>query len=98
MNDAVKADQTITFASPKWGHILRPGADYAGEWKAVDIGIVPNQTIGLDQSSCHWQHSLAPRSPWSHKGTFGHLLVIGGAEGMLGASSWPKKLLSNRSG
>lgn len=85
-NEAVKADQTITFAFPKWGLLLRPGADYAGEWKAVNIGIVPNRKpLASINHPAHWQQSLAPRSPWSHKGAFGHLLVIGGAEGMLGA-------------
>lgn len=88
VHDAVKADLTVTFAHPKWGHILRPGADYVGEWKVVDIGILPNQVPSASiNHPASWQHSLRPRSPWSHKGTFGHLLVIGGAEGMLGAST-----------
>lgn len=92
VNDAVKADLTITFAYPKWGHLLKPGADYTGEWKAVDIGILPNRTprVSINQPS-QWRPTLRPRSPWSHKGSFGHLLIIGGSEGMLGASIMAKE-------
>ena len=91
-NEAVKADQTITFSFPKWGHLLRPGADYTGEWKVVDIGIVPaRESLASINLPANWQQSLLPRSPWSHKGTFGHLLVIGGAEGMLGAAVMAKE-------
>lgn len=88
MNGAVKADLTITFAYPKWGHFLQPGADFTGEWKVVEIGILPNQTpLASINHPDNWQHTLRPRSPWSHKGTFGHLLVVGGTEGMLGAAT-----------
>ncbi|MGB0088106.1 MAG: NAD(P)H-hydrate dehydratase, partial [Planifilum fulgidum] len=33
-----------------------------------------------------WREWLRPRSRWSHKGTYGHLLVVGGSRGMLGAA------------
>jgi len=91
-NVAVRANQTVTFAYPKWGHLLRPGADYTGEWKVADIGIVPaHQPLTSMNHPSNWLQSLAPRSPWSHKGTFGHLLVIGGAAGMLGAAIMAKE-------
>lgn len=85
--EAIRADLTITFAHRKWGHILRPGADFTGRCKVVEIGIVPNQEpISKINHPRHWQHVLMDRSPWSHKGDYGHLLIIGGSSGMTGAA------------
>ena len=36
----VKAELTITFALPKRGLLIYPGADFAGRLKVVDIGIL----------------------------------------------------------
>ncbi|WP_124726464.1 NAD(P)H-hydrate dehydratase [Staphylospora marina] len=89
--EAVRADVTVTFQYPKWGHYLRPGADHAGETVVADIGIMPpHPGSSLEPKSRinHpglWREHLVPRDPWSHKGTHGHLLIIGGAEGMPGS-------------
>src|SRR5690606_29824761 len=67
--------------------LLRPGADYTGECKVADIGIVPDQEpVSQINHPTLWQHLLKERSPWSHKGNYGHLLIIGGASGMTGAA------------
>nr|WP_232345612.1 NAD(P)H-hydrate dehydratase [Paenactinomyces guangxiensis] len=91
LTEAVQADLTVTFAFPKWGHYLRPGADYSGEVKVADIGLSPCASPELEPSArinlpSDWQHHLPPRSAWAHKGTHGHLLVVGGSRGMLGAA------------
>ncbi|PTM53309.1 NAD(P)H-hydrate dehydratase [Desmospora activa] len=89
---AVQADWTVTLAGPKWGHYLQPGAEHCGELTVADIGIpaVAHQTHpptarlnGIDE----WGEYLHPRSPWSHKGTHGHMMVVGGSRGMLGAAA-----------
>lgn len=88
---AVKAAMTVTFQYPKWGHYLRPGADYCGEVIVRDIGLTPF-ALGaapiprakLNHPSL-WSEYCTKRDPWAHKGTYGHLLVVGGARGMLGA-------------
>jgi ADP-dependent NAD(P)H-hydrate dehydratase / NAD(P)H-hydrate epimerase len=90
LTEAVRAHHTVTFGYPKWGHYLRPGADACGEVQVVDIGLAPmpeslKQTVVSINTPDHWKHFLSSRNPWSHKGTCGHLLLIGGAEGMLGA-------------
>jgi hydroxyethylthiazole kinase-like uncharacterized protein yjeF len=89
-SQAIKAERTVTFAYPKWGHFLRPGTDYCGEVKVVDIGLPPSVPPSLIPQAqliqpSLWQEQMKPRDPWGHKGTYGHLLVIGGARGMLGA-------------
>lgn len=89
-SSAIKAERTVTFAYPKWGHFLRPGADYCGEVKVVDIGLPPSIPFSLIPQAqliqpTLWQEQMKSRDPWGHKGTYGHLLIIGGARGMLGA-------------
>ncbi|SHF03486.1 NAD(P)H-hydrate epimerase [Seinonella peptonophila] len=86
MDQAIYADYTVTFAYPKWAFYLYPGADYVGDWDVVEIGTVLPVTpkVQVNRPSL-WDKALCHRSPWSHKGRFGHLLVIGGADGMLGA-------------
>lgn len=86
---AIKADVTITMGYPKWGHFLPQGAKYRGELWLADIGLAPDLPEPLPTATLNspklWPQACRPRDPWSHKGTHGHLLVIGGAEGMLGA-------------
>jgi ADP-dependent NAD(P)H-hydrate dehydratase / NAD(P)H-hydrate epimerase len=92
MTDAIKADVTVTLDSPKWCHYLRPAAEYCGELQVADIGIpsfakahqAPQARLNTPEM---WKAYLKPRSPWGHKGSYGHLLVVGGSRGMLGAAT-----------
>lgn len=92
MGCCVKADMTITMALPKIGLIAYPGADYAGDLEIVDIGMPKNiiddadikcETIDID----FIKGVLKKRPKNSHKGTFGHLLVIAGSAGKTGAAA-----------
>lgn len=89
---SVEADLTITFALPKVGLLIFPGADYAGELDVVDIGIP--QSI-YDEAKIdtflieRWQiiDLFPPRYENSHKGDYGHLFVIAGSTGFTGAAT-----------
>ena len=89
--EAVQADCTVTFAHPKRGFYLYPGMDYTGKIVVVDIGIPKN--LGVEEIKCHlissrdFPRELLYRKPSSHKGSFGHLLILAGSEGMTGAAS-----------
>lgn len=89
--EAVQAGCTVTFAHPKRGFYLYPGMDYTGKIVVVDIGIPKN--LGVEKIKCHlitsrdFPRELLDRKPSSHKGSFGHLLVLAGSEGMTGAAS-----------
>ncbi len=90
MGDAVKAALTVTFGLAKYGHFSYPGAELCGDLEVADIGFAP---AAVDE--------IAPRGRWleeadvrplirrrganSHKGMFGHTLVIAGARGKGGA-------------
>lgn len=88
---AVRASKTITFAYAKRGHHLFPGRDYCGELSVVDIGIPSTlatqlQIVGRVADESDGPQLLPPRRGDSHKGVFGHALVVGGADGKPGAA------------
>jgi len=90
--ESVKAKWTVTFAYPKRGLYLYPGMDYTGKIKVVDIGIPYNLlNEGKIKSNLFIREDVPSnlffRKPSSHKGSFGHLLVIAGSRGMTGAGA-----------
>jgi NAD(P)H-hydrate epimerase len=89
--EAIRAAVTVSFAFPKPGLLLQPGSDCAGEIIIRDIGF---DWESLEpQSDMEWIRrdelmSLLPARPKeAHKGNYGHLLIIGGSQGMSGAPS-----------
>lgn len=87
----IQADVTVTFAIPKRGLILYPAADYVGDLEVVDIGI-PRYLVEDSEIKVHvleaadMQRSFRNRPPNTHKGTYGHVLVIAGSPGKAGAA------------
>jgi hydroxyethylthiazole kinase-like uncharacterized protein yjeF len=85
------ADLTVTFAAPKVAHILPPAADAVGELVVADLGYPPHLVeeaagdlhllVGEELAAL-----LPPRARDSHKGDYGHLLVVAGALGKAGAA------------
>ncbi len=90
--DAVLADLTVTMGLPKSG-LLRPEAlEYVGTVEVVDIGIDDEleDTVpaGIELISSRDVAGVLKRRPRrSHKGTYGHALLIGGGPGVSGAIS-----------
>jgi hydroxyethylthiazole kinase-like uncharacterized protein yjeF len=89
---AVKATRTVTFAWPKAGLYLFPGAERAGEIVVVDIGIplrlidevVESEIFTIEEDEVA---SLLPhRSIDAHKGSSGRVLVVAGSPGLTGAA------------
>jgi ADP-dependent NAD(P)H-hydrate dehydratase / NAD(P)H-hydrate epimerase len=86
---AVKAHTTVTFALPKQGHFLFPGASCTGTLEVADIGIPPKLLDGgnVTLTTAKAAHRLLPPRPAdAHKGTFGTVLLVAGALGMSGAA------------
>jgi len=92
MGRAVRARLTVTFALPKLGLLLYPGAEHAGRVIVGDIGI-PQEAAGQLAITTEQitpgliGRALAPRAPQQHKGAFGHLLVVAGSVGKTGAAA-----------
>jgi len=91
LGSAVKAHKTVTFALPKIGNILYPGADYNGELIIRRIGI-PLRSFNDVNMRHHIITKkqildlLPKRSKNSHKGMYGKAHVIAGSSGMTGAA------------
>ena len=85
----VRADFTVTFAAPKAEMVLSPRAANAGRVIVADIGI-PAEFLasGLELSEpADFAPLFQPRKPDSHKGDYGHVLVVGGSPGKTGAAA-----------
>ncbi len=89
MGCAVQARWTVTFAFPKQGLMLQPGASLAGEVIVGEIHIPPFLAAGVQAAVTTPQRVrelLPQRPPESHKGSFGRVLLVAGSVGMSGAA------------
>ncbi len=89
MGAAIKATFTVTFGLPKRGHLLYPGAGCTGKLYVEDIGF-PSVLLRAETLKCQTierQDISVPERPvYSHKGDYGHVLLIAGSEGKTGAA------------
>lgn len=86
---AVQATETVTFHRAKHGHFLYPGRELTGKLTIADIGILSewDGAQGIDILDREDATALLPERPRnSYKGTYGHVLVVAGSEGMSGAA------------
>lgn len=88
--ECVRADITVTFTTPKVEHYLAEDAEEnVGRLVVTQIGCPP-QLIPSGLAVTHPQEFvplLSPRKKSTHKGNYGHVLVIGGAPGKAGAAA-----------
>lgn len=88
---AVSATLTLTFVGMKQGFVTGDALDHCGVIDLVTLGI-PEEAYQKVYPSAHpfdfeqLKPLLQPRRRNTHKGEFGHLLVVGGEHGMLGAA------------
>jgi NAD(P)H-hydrate epimerase len=88
---AVRAALTVTFAGLKQGLVQSPGLDLAGRVAVVPIGIPDAEVARGIRTWLVERGDVAalfpPRRRDAHKGTYGHLLVVGGSLGKTGAAA-----------
>jgi hydroxyethylthiazole kinase-like uncharacterized protein yjeF len=85
---AVRAHTTVTFGFVKRGLVASPGFTYAGRIECADIGI-PQALAGDVRARLLDGTVLQPfrqRDPLGHKGTHGHVLLVAGSVGKIGAA------------
>jgi ADP-dependent NAD(P)H-hydrate dehydratase / NAD(P)H-hydrate epimerase len=88
---AVQAEMTVALALAKLGEVIYPGVACCGELVVADIGVddravaeVAPTTELLDHETVRW---LVPRREAdTHKGSYGHVLVVAGSRGKTGAA------------
>lgn len=95
LEPAVRADLTVTFVAMKQGLLTADGPDCCGEIAYACLDIRPAVLKSLPaaverisyQQLAGRHEGLASRRGNVHKGRYGHVLVIGGDEGMGGAAA-----------
>jgi len=92
MGVAVRAHYTVTFALPKRGLLLFPGAEYTGILLVADIGIPEElaSQAGIKENLVtggYVRSQLPFRMLDSHKGSYGRVLILAGSPGMTGAAA-----------
>jgi hydroxyethylthiazole kinase-like uncharacterized protein yjeF len=88
---AVKADVTVTLATPKIAHVLPPAEEWVGELMIADISVPPplldSPDLKLEMvEKQDLSGSFQARKKDSHKGTYGHLFILAGSLGKTGAA------------
>ncbi|MDO7851077.1 NAD(P)H-hydrate dehydratase [Hymenobacter convexus] len=90
-SSVVRAHYTVSFGLPKLAFLLPQNAEYVGEWHVEDIGL---SASFIAEAATPWHYTdaaavagaLPPRPKFSHKGTFGHALLLAGSRGKMGAA------------
>jgi ADP-dependent NAD(P)H-hydrate dehydratase / NAD(P)H-hydrate epimerase len=87
----IKARLTLTFQFPKISFLFAENAIYTGRWEVLDIKLhqeaienTPSNYFLTDKETV--TRIVKRRSKFSHKGDFGHALLIAGSYGKMGAS------------
>ena len=87
--EVARATATVTFTAPKLCHVVPPNCERVGEWTVGHIGspasLMDSVRLHLSEPS-DFRHLLEPRDRDSNKGSYGHVLVVGGAAGKTGAA------------
>jgi hydroxyethylthiazole kinase-like uncharacterized protein yjeF len=87
----VKADHTLSFQFPKLAFFFPENELYTGDWHILEIGL--HKTFIANEPAIHYsltntfiKNLLKPRRKFSHKGTYGHAMLIAGSYGKMGAA------------
>lgn len=89
-DSVVWASYTLSFASPKLVFFLPETGKFTVNWEVLDIGL---DTEFLSKTTTAFNligkyevmPMYLPRNKFSHKGQFGHSLIVGGSYGKIGA-------------
>jgi NAD(P)H-hydrate epimerase len=87
----IKANYTFSLQFPKLAFLMADCSPYVGKWTVVDIKLHP-KIINSTHTEYNYLEKddvnklIKVRPKYSHKGTFGHLLIFAGSKGMAGAA------------
>jgi NAD(P)H-hydrate epimerase len=89
----IEADLTLTFQQPKLSFMFADSERYTGEWKALPIGLhpdalskTPSKYRLITDEFVATQVQMSQRRRFSHKGDYGHALIVAGSAGKTGAA------------
>lgn len=88
---AVHAHHTLTFQLPKLSFLFPSSYPYTGDWEVIDIGL-DKRYLKTISTPHYWitrggvRKLLRKRSRFSHKGDYGHAVLVAGSTGKAGAA------------
>ena len=87
----VRADYTVSMQFPKMAFLYPENEPFVGKWEVLDIKIHPDYIENLETTNFYTTADvikplLHKRGKHSHKGTYGHALLIAGSTGKTGAA------------
>lgn len=89
--EIIQADYTLSFQFPKLAFLLPENEMHVGNWEVLDIGL-NHDYINYTPTKNNFivKEDIVPvlkrRSKFTHKGTYGHALLIAGSYGKMGAA------------
>lgn len=90
LDAVVRAQRTLTFHCPKLSFMFAEHAPFVGDFTVLDIGLMEEEAkvrsshIAVTDGMA--RGILRPRARFSHKGTYGHALLLAGRYGSMGAA------------
>lgn len=93
LGDCIRATATATYGFAKVGQVLPGSGQFTGELQVIDIGI-PDRVLqqvevtvaAIDANNIEVYKDSLQRQLECHKGSNGHLLIVGGSTGKTGAA------------
>ena len=87
----VHADYTVSMQFPKMAFLYLENEPYVGKWEVLDIKIHPDYIENVETNNFYTtldviKPLLHKRGKHSHKGTYGHALLVAGSVGKTGAA------------
>jgi len=92
----IEADFTLTFELPKLSFFFAENEKFVGNWEVLPIEL-SDEFISKAVTPYHYitEENIIPllkkRNKFSHKGTYGHALIIAGSKGKMGAAVMASK-------
>lgn len=86
-----RPDYTLSFQFPKLAFLLPENEPFVGNWEVLDIKIHPDYVEKVESVNFLTENEIVKplvhkRGKHSHKGTYGHALLIAGSTGKTGAA------------
>ncbi len=86
-----KADYTLSFQFPKLAFMFHENDAFVGRWEVLDIGLHKDFIDNVETLNFYTTEDMAmpilrKRTKFSHKGTYGHALLVAGSTGKTGAA------------
>ncbi len=86
----IRANRTFTFQNPKMAMLFPENEKFLGEWEILNIGLDEkfiedhlSQTYLITENTLP---KIPQRRKFSHKGLYGHSLIVAGSKGKTGAA------------